>query len=259
MIGEVDGVVRELLEAAVGKAAAVSFEPPADAREAAGGNARPVLDVHLVSIEEQSDLSATGMARVQTPDGAVVNAAPPRYIRLIYWLSAWGRDVATEHDLLGTVLSRLVGTDHVAPELLPPGLASSGLPVRMSIAAESSLGGHVAAVWTSLGEPMKAGLELALLVALDVSPATAPGPPVIHRRLRMTAPPPPPPPAIMVPAGIPPVLMTPPALPAAAGAPPAAGAAPSPPAVPEPPALEELTYGPEPGDPPEVGEPAPSS
>jgi Pvc16 N-terminal domain len=268
MIGDVDGVVRSLLEGALGKKAAVSFEPPATARASAGEKAGALLDVHLVSIEEQSDLSAVGIARVQTPEGTVVNAAPPRYIRMTYWLSAWGRDVAAEHDVLGTVVLGLVGTDHVAPELLPPGLAASGLPVRVSVAAASSLGAHTADVWASLGEPMKAGLELSLLVALDVSPGTAPGPPVLHRRLRMTPPPPPPPPAIMAPDGIPPVLITPPPPPAPAAAPagpatpaaPAAGAAgavPQEPAEPETPVIEELTYGPEPGAPPEVGEPVP--
>jgi hypothetical protein len=286
VIGEADDVVRALLQDALGKPTRLSFDPPAAARESAGTGAA-LLDAHLVSIEEQRDLNATGMTRVQTADGMVVNATPPRYIRLTYWLTAWARDVASEHDLLGRALARLAGVDHVPSALLTPGLQAGGLPVQVSVAAQSSVGGHVADVWASLGEPMKAGLELSLLVPLDVSPDRPQAPPVLERRLRMTGPPPPPLPAIMTPAGIPGVLAAPPSPPPPAAGPtavtppgttptavtppgatptavtppgatattvtpPGATPASADPPSPGPPVIEEVAYGPEPGTPPRV-------
>jgi hypothetical protein len=281
MIAEADEALQALIEGALGEKVRLSFEPPAAAREAVPKTGPPLLDVHLVAIEEQRDLSATGFSNVRGANGVVMRTEPPRYIKLTYWLSAWGRDAASEHELLGRVLSNMAGIDHIPAALLSDGLQAGRLPVMVSVAAGQSVGQRVADVWSSLGEPMKAGIEMTLLVPMQVADPAETAALVLERRLRMTGPPVPPPPAIMAPPGIPGVLM--PAAPAAPAAPatpgtpgtpgtpatpatptsasPAAGAAPGAApvgddAMPAPPAvIEELTYGPEPGAAPVLTEP----
>jgi Pvc16 N-terminal domain len=271
VIKEADDVLRALLESSLGKRTTLSFEPPAAAREAVP-KTNALLNVHLVAIEEQRDLSAAGFSHATGPNGTLVRTEPPRYIRLTYWVSAWGHDAASEHELLGQVLQKMAGIDHIPPALLSPGLQARGLPVQVSVAAGQSVGQRVADVWSSLGEPMKAGIELTLLVPIDVGEPADTAALVVERRLRMTGPPPPPVPAVQAPPGIPNALMPTPApavptaapaaaAPAAAPAATAAGAqqpsagggeetdaGPTAPAV-----VEELTYGPDPHQPPTPG------
>jgi Pvc16 N-terminal domain len=285
VIEDADDVLRGLVQRCLGKGLSLSFEPPAVARDAAQ-EGTTVLDAHLVAIEEQRDLSSSGFARVSGPDGTFVQR-PPRYIKLTYWLSAWGGDAVREHAVLGALLTGLAGVDYVAKDDMPARLRESDLPVGVSVATGQSVGQRLADVWSSLGEPMKAGMELILLLPVSPAPAAETAALVLERQLRMTGPPIPRSLAPPAPQGIPNVLAAPPTAlvphPPVAGVAPAAGTAasagvapapagvaagaaaatpvgtPAPastaPAQPKPPLIEQVTYGPDPDAPPELCDP----
>ncbi len=245
MIREADDALGALVQRAVGEDVQLSFEPPGAAR-AARGNASVLLDIHLVGIEEENDLRASGFSLALAADGSNVRTEAPRYIRLTYWLSAWGNDAASEHDVLGRVVARMAGIAFLPDDLVTQGLRVGDLPVALAVATGPTLAQGVADVWTSLGEPMKAGIQLTLVVPIDSAGETATAAPVIERRLRMTGPPLPPPPALQEPPpGIPGVLMATPARPQ-----PVAPAVPGAKAAERPPLIEELLYAPEPDAPP---------
>ncbi len=203
--------------------------------------------MHLVAIEEQSDLRVAGFSLAVGADGSMVRTEAPRYIRLTYWLSAWGSNAASEHDLLGRVLARMTGISQIPDDLVTQGLRVGNVPVQVAVAAEPTIAHAVADVWSSLGEPMKAGIQLTLVVPIDAAGETATAAPVTERRLRMTGPP------------LPPAALQEarPAAPAVQGAP-ALSAHEAANAVTGPPLIEELVYAPEPDAPP-TRSPAPAA
>ena len=267
MLHEVDDALARLLKRDLERGTEVSFAAPT-ASWPEVQRKRPMLDVHLFEVREETSMRSSGLERaLPADDGDPIMRRPgPRWFRLSYWLSAWGGAAAAGHRVLGASLAALVRDEALPGDVLNCDLARLGLPVRMAVAMPPAGDAHVATVWSSLGVPLRAALELQVVAPLEVPAGVEAGPPVIERRLRIGPPMQPPPPAKQAPPGVPPALMS------AAGAPPGAPpahreATPAPAATPAAPAaapvatelpgppLEELLISPDPREPPRVLDP----
>jgi hypothetical protein len=225
VIDEVDAALERLLRRELGRGVEVGFDPPT-AAWASKTRKRPMLDVHLFEVREEVVMRAGGPGAVERlDDGASFARRPdPRWFRLSYWLSAWAADAAAEHRTLAAALSALAGYDALPADAIEGNLQRLGLPVRMAVAMPPAGDAHVATVWSSLGVPLRAALELAVIAPLDVPAREQSWKPVLERRLQVGRPRPAPPPGRQVPPGLPPTLM-PGATPPAAAPTPLPGAA----------------------------------
>ena len=85
-----------MLEAALGKGAAVRFEPPTP--DWSSTLKRPTVDLFLYDVIEDTDRRSADWEDHRGDDGRVIGRQPPvRYYRLSYLVSAWGKSTEDEH------------------------------------------------------------------------------------------------------------------------------------------------------------------
>jgi hypothetical protein len=217
-----------------------------------------VLSVHLLELREEEQMKSAGLERMRDGDGKLVRVGPPRWYRLSYWLTAWAREPAVEHEALGSSLSALSAHESFPTDLLTGALADAQRPVRLEVAMPPPADAFAAGVWSSLRMPMKGAVHVGVLAPVGPQMGHATAQLVTDRQLTVKGPPPKRRPNMTPPPGVPGVLM-PPAPPAprppGMGPPPGPAGAP-PPAPPEedtgpiPETIEELVFGPVPGTPP---------
>ncbi|TDQ01138.1 Pvc16 family protein [Labedaea rhizosphaerae] len=170
MLHDVDTVVRSMLAEALPAGTAVRFDPP-DPAWRAGGEAVGAL---LYRVVEDLAARAAAWSDVRDGNGRVTARVPvSRRYQLTYLLTAWAADVEREHALLGMALAGLgVGTS-VPEQHLHGGLHDVALAVASPEFAPAPLD-----LWSALGIPPRASIELVLTapVPMPVVTELAPAP-----------------------------------------------------------------------------------
>ncbi len=166
MIADADRSLANFLGSALESRTTVSFETPSD--EWAKAVRRPAVSCFLHRVVEDIGRRNADWSDERGPDGRVGARQPPvRHYQLHYQVSAWAKSVAEEHRLLGTVMQacltgEIVSAEHLAGSLegeVQPLLVRLGVPVQ-------DPGPQPHDVWSSLGMPLRASLELTLVVPL---------------------------------------------------------------------------------------------
>jgi uncharacterized protein DUF4255 len=135
-----------------------------------------ILNLFLYGLRENLEGVPAGRVQVRDAAGRVTGTrAPTRSYYLSYVVTAWAADTAEELELLGAVLGAHADQDCLTADFLRGSLGDldTALPIRIGwspVAREHDF-------WSAAGVPMRAALDLTVLV------------PVLPSRLRSAAPP----------------------------------------------------------------------
>lgn len=166
VIADTDRSLANFLAAAFGAGTSVTFETPT--HEWAKSVKRPVVSCFLHRVVEDVGRRSGDWSDERNADGRVAGRQPPvRFYQLHYQISAWANTVEEEHQLLGAVMAaclagETIGSEHVVGVLegdAQPLLVRLGLPI-------SDPGPQAHDIWSSLGVPLRASLELMLVAPL---------------------------------------------------------------------------------------------
>jgi hypothetical protein len=167
MINEVDGALRNLVEAEVvgGADVEVLFEAPT--RDWASRRNAPAVDLYLYDIREDTNRRVAGMVQRRDDRGVVVERESlPRYFKLAYLITAWTQRPEDEHRLLSAVLACFLRYDVLPEPVLTPLLRDLGLPLGTQVAYPPPEDRQVSDVWSSLGGDLKPSVDLVITVAI---------------------------------------------------------------------------------------------
>lgn len=157
----------------------VSFQAP-DRTWSAGIN-RPTVNLFLFDVRRSSERGVAGREAVDVDGAKVWRRALPR-IEFRYLLSAWANDAHDEHQLLGAVLTTLLGHDAVPAEYLPTSLVTDQSAPTLQVASTGSP--RTADPIRLLDGQLKAVLELTTILAIDPGFGVAAGAPTVGFELR---------------------------------------------------------------------------
>jgi hypothetical protein len=158
----------------------VSFDTPND--DWAAKLNRVTVNFFLYDIA-RSTVPTRSPTRRQAEDGhPAMRRSPQPMVELSYLVSAWAGSVKDEHMLLGDLVSRLVGSDHIPVELLPQELSTS---VSLNFGGDDHNKNRE--LWSGLGGKLKASFTLHADVAADTFDWIEAAPPV-ERVEGLTAP-----------------------------------------------------------------------
>ncbi len=177
MIADVDGSLARFLNAALGKGVDVTFETPTVAWE--GEVKRPVVSCFLHRVVEDIGRRSADWADERNAEGRVAGRQPPvRHYQLHYQLSAWAKSIDQEHQLLGRVMEACLAGEVIPAEYLVGVLDGENEPllVRLGVPVPDP-GPQAHDVWSSLGLPIRASLDLTLVAPLRPQLVTDIAPP----------------------------------------------------------------------------------
>jgi hypothetical protein len=174
MIARVDAYLEAILGDALSdeKVSVVFDSPPVDV-----ATSRPTVNLLLFDIREELDRRGGSDEDVYR-DGRRAGKRPPtRYYRLRYLLTAQAKTAREEHRILGEVVERLPVPPFGA--VTTDGEEGDAEPVMIELALPTGLGPSITDVWSSLGVPPRASLELHAITRVQAREEVA-GAPVEH-------------------------------------------------------------------------------
>ncbi len=188
MIDEVDRSLRALLCAEV--PAPDPFELSFDAPDRAWAEAsRPaVLDLHLYDVVEVVSRRPVDLEQVREEGRVVARSVGRRWYRLSYRLTAWAETADAEHRLLSLVLRCLVSNEVVPTSFLEGSLASTPVPVTVSVAAPRPEGAPRFEHSEADPRPAKAGLDVVVTAPLEPLSTIAVAEPPRERLIGLSVP-----------------------------------------------------------------------
>jgi hypothetical protein len=172
VIEDVDASLAALIQAAIpADEAAVDFRAPV--REWAAALTVTCVNLFLHDVVEEIDGRGGDWTDVRDQAGRVAARRPPlRRYRLSYLISAWSpaedgvRLHPDEHRLLGRVLRLIAETDAIPSATLQGSLADEAAVVGLALAEPSAQRVRPYELWTALGLPPRACLELVVTAPL---------------------------------------------------------------------------------------------
>jgi hypothetical protein len=177
VIADADRSLASFLGAAL-DGAAVSFDTPTE--EWAKAVKRPALSCFLHRVVEDIARRPSDWLDERGPDGRVGARQPPlRHYQLHYQVSAWGKNVDDEHRMLGRVMEACLSGEALAPRHLAGVFEHEEQPVLVRLGVPlPDPGPQPHDVWSSLGLPLRASIDLTLVAPLRPSLDTEIAPPV---------------------------------------------------------------------------------
>lgn len=166
VIADADRSLANFLVSVLDAGTAVTFETPTE--EWAKAVKRPAVSCFLHRVVEDIGRRAADWADERGPDGRVGARQPPvRHYQLHYQVSAWAKSVDEEHRLLGQVMESCLTGEIVADEYLAGVLEGEAQPllIRLGVPVPDP-GPQPHDVWSSLGMPLRASLDLTLVAPL---------------------------------------------------------------------------------------------
>ena len=185
MIADADRSLANFLVSFLDAGTAVTFDTPTD--EWAKSVKRPAVSCFLHRVVEDTARRSADWADERTAEGRVGGRQPPvRHYQLHYQVSAWAKSVDDEHRLLGRVMEACLTGEIVAPQHLAGVLEGEQQPllVRLGVPVPDP-GPQPHDVWSSLGLPLRASLELTLVAPLRPALHTDIAPPAEELTLDM--------------------------------------------------------------------------
>jgi predicted transcriptional regulator len=177
VIADADRSLANFLVSALDAGTSVTFETPSE--EWAKAVKRPAVSCFLHRVAEDIGRRNADWADERNAEGRVSGRQPPvRHYQLHYQVSAWAKTIEDEHRLLGRVMEACLAGEIVAPEHLAGALEGEQQPllVRLGVPVPDP-GPQAHDVWSSLGVPLRASLELTLVAPLRPSLVTDIAPP----------------------------------------------------------------------------------
>jgi hypothetical protein len=189
MIADVDASLRSLLRATALRDSKVEVVFDSPTRAWADTVTGDVVDAYLWEIREDVARSRGDWEDVRDAQGRITGRRPPlHHYRLRYLLTAWGKNPASEHQLLSSILGALADEQAIPAKHITGGLASEGLPVFLSVALPPDAGSLASDLWGALGVPPRPALDLVAIAPLPRPAALPAGPPVRDRRISVAVP-----------------------------------------------------------------------
>ncbi|MGD9997617.1 MAG: DUF4255 domain-containing protein [Ilumatobacteraceae bacterium] len=189
MIADVDQSLARFLGAALGRRTAISFEAPTEqwAAKWAEATKRPTVSCFLHRVVEDMGRRAADWVDERGEDGRVGGRQPPvRHYQLHYQVSAWATSIDDEHRLLGEVMAACLVGEVLPPEHLVGALEGETTPVLVRLAVPMvDPGPQPHEVWSSLGVPLRASLDLTLVAPLRPALVTDLAPPAEELSMQM--------------------------------------------------------------------------
>lgn len=187
VIEDVDESLRALVrrDALNGSGVEVAFDAPT--KDWAARRNTPTVDLYLYDIREDLHRREVAWEEVRDKTGRVTDRRPPpRRFKLSYLVTAWTNRPEDEHRLLSTLLSSFIRNETVPQDLLAGALATTALPVYLTIALPPPQDRSLSDVWTALGGELKPSLDLVVTAPLVDTRVEAAGPPVLEEpRIRV--------------------------------------------------------------------------
>jgi hypothetical protein len=177
VIADADRSLANFLVSALDSGTSVTFETPSD--DWAKAVKRPAVSCFLHRVVEDIGRRNADWADERGPDGRVGARQPPvRHYQLHYQVSAWAKSVEEVLRLLGMVMQACLTGEIVAAEHLAGALEGEAQPllVRLGVPVQDP-GPQPHDVWSSLGMPLRASLELTLVAPLRPTLVTDIAPP----------------------------------------------------------------------------------
>jgi hypothetical protein len=176
VIDGIDESLRAMLLVFLGEdAAEIRFEAPNPELGAKG----PVVDVFLYDVADELDGLHADYWDVRDDGGKVVaRQGGIHRIRFSYLVTAFAKDVAHEHRLLGKVLRGVVENPVVPRALLVGELAEEAQPTQLRVARPLETGRPKPhELFPALGLPARSSLELEVVAPLRPTPLVGIAPP----------------------------------------------------------------------------------
>ncbi|MEV0425877.1 DUF4255 domain-containing protein [Micromonospora sp. NPDC050495] len=178
MIHEIDDALRRLVREEALPSSSVDIVLEAPTKEWAARRNAPTVNLYLYDIREDLRRRSRGLINEYDERGQVVRRiAPPRYIKLSYLVTAWTQRPEDEHRLLSALLLCFLRFDAVPPTVLTGSVATTGMPVPMTVALPPPEDRAFADVWTALGGELKPSLDLVVSTPVDSGRELPVGPP----------------------------------------------------------------------------------
>lgn len=178
MIHEIDDALRRLIREEALPSSSVDIVLEAPTKEWAARRNAPTVNLYLYDIREDLRRRSRGLINEYDERGQVVRrVAPPRYIKLSYLVTAWTQRPEDEHRLLSALLLCFLRFDAVPPAVLTGSVATTGMPVPMTVALPPPEDRAFADVWTALGGELKPSLDLVVSAPVDSGREVPVGPP----------------------------------------------------------------------------------
>ncbi|KKK06078.1 DUF4255 domain-containing protein [Micromonospora sp. HK10] len=178
MIHEIDDALRRLVREEALPSSSVDIVLEAPTKEWAARRNAPTVNLYLYDIREDLRRRSRGLINEYDERGQVVRRiAPPRYIKLSYLVTAWTQRPEDEHRLLSALLLCFLRFDAVPPTVLTGSVATTGMPVPMTVALPPPEDRAFADVWTALGGELKPSLDLVVSTPVDSGREVPVGPP----------------------------------------------------------------------------------
>ncbi|MEO8266948.1 MAG: DUF4255 domain-containing protein [Ilumatobacteraceae bacterium] len=177
MIADADRSLSNFLVSVLDSGTSVTFETPTE--EWAKAVKRPSVSCFLHRAVEDIGRRAADWSDERNADGRVGGRQPPvRHYQLHYQVSAWAKSVEEEHRLLGRVMEACLVGEIVAAEHLAGVFDGEVQPllIRLGVPLPDA-GPQPHDVWSSLGMPLRASLELTLVAPLRPALSTDIAPP----------------------------------------------------------------------------------
>jgi hypothetical protein len=144
----------------------ISFEPPDGTWGAA--LSRITVNLYLFDVNRSPQPSRPPAERLRD-DGRVERRPPLPLVRLYYMVTAWAGSTRDEHQLLGDLITCILGQETLPPEYLSVVLPS---PAQLSLAQRD--GRRPGELWGGLHGSLRPSFELEVTVALDAAWKLAP-------------------------------------------------------------------------------------
>jgi hypothetical protein len=165
VIADADRSLAAFLTSALPAGTVVSVETPTEALAAAK---HPTVSCFLHRIVEDTARRVADVVDLRGPDGRVTGRqAPVRHYQLHYLVSAWAPTVDDEHGLLADVMRACLDGEVLPLEFLTGVLDGEPEHVLLRVGLPIPDRGPAAHdVWSSLGVPLRASVDLVLVAPL---------------------------------------------------------------------------------------------
>jgi hypothetical protein len=144
---------------------AIAFEMPTHTWSSGLDPNRPTVNLYLYDIRENVELRASDRFLTTTDDGTVRQPAPVR-IDFAYLISAWSKDIADEHRLLGQILTALLRFPELPSGVLQGSMQTQPYPLHAWIARPERLP-NPWDFWGHVENRMKSALSYVLTAAIQ--------------------------------------------------------------------------------------------
>jgi hypothetical protein len=185
VIADVDQSLARFLESALDRQVTITFDAPT--HDWAKTVKRPAVSCFLHRIVEDIDRRAADWMDQRSDDGRVTGRQPPvRHYQMHYQVSAWAQTVDAEHRLLGRVMEACLAGETITNDHLAGVLDGEHEPLLVRLAMPLDRPGpQPHEIWSSLGVPLRASLDLTLVVPMRPALITEIAPPAEELSMAM--------------------------------------------------------------------------